>query len=43
MAAFVLAQVFVERRTRDLLLALGIGSLFNHHDTPNVRPLYLCC
>eukprot|EP01047_Picozoa_sp_COSAG01_P086329 COSAG01_NODE_19362_length_1014_cov_1.622951_1_plen_130_part_00 len=28
--------VFVERATRDLLLALGIGSLFNHSDTPNV-------
>ena len=28
--------VFVERGTRDLLLALGIGSLFNHSETPNV-------
>jgi SET domain-containing protein len=28
--------VFVERATNDLLLALGIGSLFNHSDTPNV-------
>jgi SET domain-containing protein len=28
--------VFVERGTRDLLLALGIGSLFNHSESPNV-------
>ena len=31
-----LAAGVAERGTRDLLLALGIGSLFNHSDQPNV-------